>query len=51
MRELEPMVDRLVCLHSPEFFYAVGQFYSHFTQVTDGDVIDMLRGMSSTVRS
>lgn len=51
LRELEPMVDRLVCLHSPEFFYAVGQFYSHFTQVTDGDVIDMLRGMSSTVRS
>lgn len=43
LKELEPLVDRLICLHSPEFFYAVGQFYKRFTQVTDDDVIEILQ--------
>ncbi|HUY82038.1 MAG TPA: phosphoribosyltransferase [Acidobacteriaceae bacterium] len=36
-------VDRLVVLHAPEDFYAVGQFYDDFSQVSDGEVIDLLR--------
>lgn len=46
LRDLEPMVDRLVCLHSPEFFYAVGQFYGRFDEVTDDDVIELLERFS-----
>lgn len=41
--ELEPKVDRVICLHSPEYFYAVGQFYEQFTQVSDDDVIGLLK--------
>jgi putative phosphoribosyl transferase len=40
---LRKMVDRLVCLYAPQDFYAVGQFYARFTQVTDEEVIDLLR--------
>ncbi|MDN5362744.1 MAG: putative phosphoribosyl transferase [Moorella sp. (in: firmicutes)] len=35
---LEPLVDDLLCLASPEPFYAVGQFYEDFRQVTDTEV-------------
>jgi predicted phosphoribosyltransferase len=37
------MVDRLVCLYEPQDFYAVGQFYRNFSQVTDEEVIHLLR--------
>jgi predicted phosphoribosyltransferase len=36
-------VDHLVCLASPEPFYAVGQWYAHFDQVEDEEVISILR--------
>jgi len=35
-------VDDLVCLHSPDDFAAVGQFYDDFRQTTDDDVIRLL---------
>jgi predicted phosphoribosyltransferase len=35
--------DEVVCLHAPEGFYAVGQFYLDFRQVDDGEVIALLR--------
>jgi putative phosphoribosyl transferase len=35
-------VDRLVCLQTPPYFQAVGQFYSSFQQVTDEEVIEIL---------
>lgn len=35
--------DRLICLHSPEQFWAVGQFYENFTQVEDDEVVALLR--------
>jgi putative phosphoribosyl transferase len=34
--------DRFVCLHSPESFYAVGQFYADFPQLSDSKVIQLL---------
>jgi putative phosphoribosyl transferase len=40
---LRRMVDRLVCLYEPQDFYAVGQFYRNFSQVTDQEVIHLLR--------
>ena len=36
-------VDRLVCLASPEPFLAVGEWYLQFEQVSDEEVLDLLR--------
>ena len=38
------LADEVVCLQMPEFFQAVGQFYRHFEQVEDEEVIDLLKG-------
>lgn len=40
---LEPLVDRLVCLETPDHFYAVGAHYQEFRQVGDDEVADMMR--------
>ncbi len=37
------MVDEMVCLQSPPGFMAVGGYYENFTQVTDEEVVDMLK--------
>lgn len=34
--------DEVVCLHSPSFFYAIGQFYERFDQVEDSEVVKLL---------
>lgn len=34
--------DETVCLHAPEYFHAVGQFYRDFAQVTDAEVVELL---------
>ncbi|MDZ4043874.1 MAG: phosphoribosyltransferase [Eubacteriales bacterium] len=39
---LAPEVDRIICLEAPDPFYAVGQFYDHFDQTSDEEVIDIL---------
>lgn len=38
------MADEVVCLEAPQFFQAVGQFYQHFPQVDDDEVIEILKG-------
>jgi putative phosphoribosyl transferase len=38
------LVDEVVCLETPTFFQAVGQFYRYFPQVEDDEVIAILRG-------
>jgi putative phosphoribosyl transferase len=35
--------DAMVCLNVPAEFYAVGQFFSDFSQVTDEDVVAILK--------
>jgi putative phosphoribosyl transferase len=40
--ELRPLVERVVCLATPEPFYAVGVHYRDFTQVEDGEVTALL---------
>jgi len=42
VRELEAEEDQVVCLDTPEYFYAVGQAYQSFDQVTDEEVISIL---------
>ncbi len=43
---LEDEVDQLVVLAAPDNFYAVGQFYRDFSQITDQEVIALLRKLS-----
>lgn len=42
-RELGRMADEFVCLHTPEYFIAVGNYYSDFTQVSDEEVAAILK--------
>lgn len=42
MIDIRPLVDKVVCLHVPEYFGAVGRFYRHFSQVDDAEVIRIL---------
>ncbi|MFY9268322.1 MAG: phosphoribosyltransferase family protein [Candidatus Manganitrophaceae bacterium] len=39
---IEPLADEVVCLQTPDDFYAVGQFFAEFGQVTDEEVIAIL---------
>jgi len=41
--ELKHMADEFVCLETPEYFMAVGNHYIDFTQVTDEEVVELLR--------
>jgi putative phosphoribosyl transferase len=43
VRKVARYCDEIVCLEQPEPFYAVGEFYRHFPQVEDDEVIDALR--------
>ncbi len=40
--------DAMVCLKVPSLFYAVGQFFVDFSQVTDDDVVAILRESVAT---
>lgn len=42
-RRLRSEVDDLVCVETPESFYAIGEFYEDFSQVSDQTVTDLLR--------
>ncbi len=41
--KIKPEVDSLVTLEEPERLSAVGEFYQHFPQVTDAEVIELLK--------
>jgi putative phosphoribosyl transferase len=40
---LRQVADQVVCLESPEPFYAIGQWYQDFSQTTDAEVVRLLR--------
>jgi predicted phosphoribosyltransferase len=40
--ELRAGTDDIVCLKSPDPFYAIGQFYEDFHQINDREVIEVL---------
>jgi putative phosphoribosyl transferase len=40
--EIEEQADETICLSTPEFFQAVGQYYDDFSQTTDEDVRQLL---------
>ena len=41
--ELGDLVDEVVCIAMPEVFYAIGQWYEDFPQITDEEVAEMLQ--------
>jgi putative phosphoribosyl transferase len=44
LAKVAELADEVVCLETPRFFHAVGQFYQDFPQVDDEEVIDVLKG-------
>jgi len=43
VRELSKDVDKVVCLSTPDYFQAIGEFYEEFGQVGDDTVEEILR--------
>jgi len=41
-KKMKPMVDSIIALDIPTEFYAVGQFYKEFDQVSDEEVMTIL---------
>ena len=42
LARIQAEADEVVCLHAPAHFYAVGQFYEDFSEVTDDMVVSSL---------
>jgi putative phosphoribosyl transferase len=43
IKELKRLADSVVCLFTPEYFAAIGQFYVNFDQTSDEEVIQLLK--------
>ena len=43
LASLAEVADQIVCVESPEPFYAVGEWYVDFSQTSDRDVCELLR--------
>jgi predicted phosphoribosyltransferase len=43
IQELKKQADKVVCLYTPEYFQAIGQFYEDFNQTSDDEVISLLK--------
>jgi predicted phosphoribosyltransferase len=46
LQKVRPLADEVVCLEVADDFQAVGQFYRHFPQVEDAEVLALLRPAS-----
>lgn len=51
MGMMSRFADAVECLHVPSLFGAVGEFYSHFEEVSDEDVCQMLKSFRPTESS
>jgi predicted phosphoribosyltransferase len=49
-REIESLVDEFYCLYIPTSLSSVGQYYLHFPQVSDDEVINLLANPASVDR-
>jgi predicted phosphoribosyltransferase len=49
--ELSAIADSFICLHTPEDFYGVGQFYEDFSEVSDEEVIELLRDANANAKA
>jgi putative phosphoribosyl transferase len=48
---MKRIADEVLCLESPEPFTAVGLWYDRFDQLSDAEVIDLLRGSGRSFTS
>src|SRR5213083_3318229 len=48
-REIEQEADETICLSTPPFFQAVGQYYEDFSQTTDDEVRDLLTSAAQEI--
>ena len=44
LAKVAALADETICSFAPEWFIAVGQFYSDFAQIEDDEVVQLLRG-------
>ena len=51
IKELKREADYVICLHMPEPFYAIGEFYENFDQTSDEEVIELLRQSGNDLQS
>jgi hypothetical protein len=47
LEEIRRWCDNIVCLYAPREFSAIGEFYDHFGQVEDAEVMDLLRATAA----
>jgi predicted phosphoribosyltransferase len=50
-KEIAKSVDEVVCLFSPDDFWAIGVWYLDFSQVPDEEVCDLLRRANKEVQT
>jgi len=43
VEKMKQHADMVICLETPPDFYAIGQFYENFEQLSDAEVINILR--------
>lgn len=43
LKSITTFADETICLNAPADFYAIGQFYEQFDQVSDGQVIELMK--------
>jgi putative phosphoribosyl transferase len=48
IERLRSQADEVICLATPRLFFAIGAFYEDFRQVSDEEVVDLLRGTTSS---
>jgi putative phosphoribosyl transferase len=51
IKELKRDADHVVCLQTPDPFYAIGEFYEDFDQTSDEEVIDLLHKNRDELKS
>lgn len=45
--DLRQVADEVICLQTPDHLYAIGAWYADFTQITDEQVVELLRRAAS----
>jgi predicted phosphoribosyltransferase len=45
---LQKLADEVICLSTPPGFYAIGPYYGDFHQLSDQEVVDLLRQRPET---
>jgi len=49
-QKIQPLVDEIIALTESDEFYAVSQFFQSFSQVTDEEVVEILRSFKESAK-